>query len=257
MKVAVVTPYHREPLSTLERCHRSVLAQSHPAHHWLVADGHPRPELDEWDATVVNLPGEHRDNGNTPRAIGAMLALNAGYEAIAFLDADNWYREDHIESVIECAARERAALVFAYRQIILSNGLACHFDDDDLLEKRTADTSCFFVTKEAAFLLPMWATMDQRLSPICDRVMFAAARSLDVPRAWSGRATVFYESRWPDHFVAMNCEVPADSHFTDWAAVEAAYSPEGMTARMGFDPFAGIPPTQANLSPRQLLRTHW
>ena len=39
MKVAVITPYHGEPIGTLKRCMSSVENQSHKVTHILVSDG--------------------------------------------------------------------------------------------------------------------------------------------------------------------------------------------------------------------------
>ena len=66
MRCAVVTPYHTEPLSMLRRAHDSVRSQGVAVTHVLVADGHPREELDSWDAVHLRLPTSHGDNGNTP-----------------------------------------------------------------------------------------------------------------------------------------------------------------------------------------------
>ena len=42
MRVAVVTPYWKEPIDVLERCWRSVRTQTHcDIVHYMVADGHP------------------------------------------------------------------------------------------------------------------------------------------------------------------------------------------------------------------------
>ncbi|MDP9413866.1 MAG: hypothetical protein M3Q08_07205 [Pseudomonadota bacterium] len=73
MKVAVVTPYYREPLETLERCHESVRRQPHSCTHFMVADGHPRAEVNSWpDVQHFALPVSHGDYGNTPRSIGGV-----------------------------------------------------------------------------------------------------------------------------------------------------------------------------------------
>lgn len=77
MNVAVITPYHREDLSLIRRCHDSVLAQTVPVRHFLVADGFPRREIDAWDADHLTLSRSHADFGNTPRSVGSMSALNS------------------------------------------------------------------------------------------------------------------------------------------------------------------------------------
>jgi hypothetical protein len=43
MRVAVITPYFKEPLEQLRRCHESVANQTHgETVHFMVADGHPQ-----------------------------------------------------------------------------------------------------------------------------------------------------------------------------------------------------------------------
>ena len=87
--IAVITPYHREPKNYMVICHDSVRNQQYPARHILVADGHPDPVVAHWGADHIVLPYAHDDIGSTPRAIGALHAVGAGFGALAFLDADN------------------------------------------------------------------------------------------------------------------------------------------------------------------------
>ena len=56
MRIAVVTPYYKEPTDILRRCHDSVMAQTCPVTHIMVSDGHPNPEVDQWNAIHVRLP---------------------------------------------------------------------------------------------------------------------------------------------------------------------------------------------------------
>ena len=236
MKVAVVTPYFDEPLEILERCHASVLAQTHGATHILVADGHPRRDVQGWDAQHLTLPQSHADGGDTPRAIAAISALNQGFDAFAFLDADNWYGPEHIASCVEVCSRKGAHVAFAARTIVLSTGQQCPFDDRDAVEQRHVDTSCFFVTRQAAFLLPLWAMIDPKVWQACDRIMLAAIQTRDVPHAWTGKRTVYYNSNWGLHFKAMGLPPPADEHQIDWKGVAARYDVECIERRFGFNP---------------------
>ncbi len=96
-RVAVITPYCREPSNVLQNCHESVCRQTFPCTHLMVADGLPCAEIAHWEVEHLTLPGPHHDVGNTARGLGALSAMNRGYDAIAFLDADNWYYPDHIE----------------------------------------------------------------------------------------------------------------------------------------------------------------
>ena len=100
-QVAVVTPYYKENDDILRQCHLSVLRQSYPCTHILVADGHPKPLFDEQPKTMhITLPQANGDMGNRPRAIGGILAESYGFDAVAYLDADNWYDLAHIERLI-------------------------------------------------------------------------------------------------------------------------------------------------------------
>ena len=45
LRVAVITPYYREPLTMLRQCHDSVRTQTYPCTHFLIADGHPQEEI--------------------------------------------------------------------------------------------------------------------------------------------------------------------------------------------------------------------
>lgn len=236
MKVAVVTAYLNESEAVLRRCHESVLAQTYEATHFFVADGGHSAEIATWDVHHITLPRPHNDGGDTPRAIGAISALNQGFDAIAFLDADNWFAPDHIETCVETCIRENVDVAFASRRIVLSTGQVCPFDDRDSFEKRHVDTSCFFVTKRAAFVLPLWGMIDPAVWKACDRIMFATVKARNVSHAWTERRTVFYTSHWGLHFRAMNLPVPSDEHQIDWDEVNRSYDREALVARFGFDP---------------------
>lgn len=239
MKVAVVTAYYREDLALLRRCHDSVLRQTHACTQIFVADGHPREEIASWDAQHMILPKAHGDYGNTPRALGSISALNQGFDAVAYLDADNWYAENHVESLAALCRARGCKVAFAGRQIVLSTGELYPFEERDEAERRHVDTNCFFITAGAAFLMPIWGMMDPKISAGGDRVMLSVVRRRNVPHAWTGQKTLFYESRWPVHFRAMGKEPPPDAHGIDWRKVRADFSRERNAARLGFDAFPG------------------
>ena len=107
----------------------SVLAQTVPCTHVLVADGFPKPVVDEWDVRHMVLPDGHRDGGNIPRVLGGISALNHGFDAVAFLDADNWYQPDHLERMIDLHHATGAAVCTASRSMHRFDGTFM-FDDD-------------------------------------------------------------------------------------------------------------------------------
>ncbi|MCU0940002.1 MAG: tetratricopeptide repeat protein, partial [Burkholderiaceae bacterium] len=95
-RVAVVTPYYKERRAWLERCIASVKAQDYPVTHYMVADGFAQDWIDHSGVRHLKLDQGHADFGNTPRAIGAQLAVSEGFDAVCFLDADNWFAPDHV-----------------------------------------------------------------------------------------------------------------------------------------------------------------
>ncbi|MEM9692341.1 MAG: glycosyltransferase, partial [Myxococcota bacterium] len=153
-RVAVVTPYYREEAAVLEQCVASVAAQTVPVTHFVVADGHPQPDLvDRFRVEHLVLPDAHGDNGNTPRAIGSLSAVNRGFDAIAYLDADNWYRPEHIERMVALQRRTGASVCTSGRTIHRLDGSFMLVDrESDGL--RHVDTSCLFLTRDAFRLVP-------------------------------------------------------------------------------------------------------
>src|SRR5258705_8390414 len=110
LRVAVVTPYFRVPDAWLSQCHRSVAAQQYPCTHILIADGEPQDIVAEFAAEHILLEQAHADYGDTPRMIGSQAAVSRGFDAIAYLDADNWYYPTHIASLIGLHTRTGAAV---------------------------------------------------------------------------------------------------------------------------------------------------
>src|SRR5262249_19239467 len=145
LRVAVITPYYREPTEVLRHCHESVLRQTFPCTHLMAADGHPREDVSRWAVEHIILPGPHHDCGNTARGLRALSAMNRGYDAVAFLDADNWYHPDHIESMVDLHRRTGAAVCTASRTIHRADGsLMCAGGEESDGESHV-DTSCFFI----------------------------------------------------------------------------------------------------------------
>lgn len=238
MKVAVITPYYKEPLEMLLRCHESVLQQTYPCVHFMVADGHPKEEVASWSVQHSALAVSHADAGNTPRSFGGMSAFNQGFDAVAYLDADNWYASEHIESLVEVCQNQKVAVAFADRQLILPTGELCHFDDKDVLERKHVDTSCFFITAAAASLAPLWGMIEPNISAACDRVLFHVIKQRAISYGWSKKKTLYFETRYAPHFKRMGQPPPPDEHWFDWAAIRASYSPERSFARLGFHLFS-------------------
>jgi glycosyltransferase involved in cell wall biosynthesis len=207
MRVAVVSPYFKEPLSQLRRCHASVLAQTYPCRHIFVSDGFPQdlsslgPELDH-----IQLP-HNDDYGNSPRAIGGISAAARNFEAVAYLDSDNWYEPNHIEHMVRLAASASAAVVAAQRMLRSLDGKAMGADTFDSDGDAFCDTSCIFLTHEALDLIMEWL-MPKDLAMVGDRVFWERVLRSGFKRVASAIPTVNYVTDWATHYERFGLPVP-------------------------------------------------
>lgn len=199
MKVAVITPYFNIPEAWLHECHTSVLAQTHPCVHFIVADGKPLDGVDSWAAQHIKMPVNTADYGDTPRGVGSIAAIGQGFDAIAYLDADNWYYPDHIETLLKLQKKSGAAVVTSGRNLHRLDGslLGNCFEVDG---ERFVDTSCLFVTRAAFSVIHIWWMMPHKYHPIDDRVFWANIRSRRISRAHTGLATVAYRTAFANHY---------------------------------------------------------
>jgi hypothetical protein len=209
VRVAIVTPYCGERDDVWQTCIDSVRAQTHPCQHVLVADGSPRPCPD--GAAAITLPAAHGDNGNTARAVGSIYAVASGFDAIAYLDADNWYAPLHVAAMVELAGTTGAEVCIAARTIHRQDGSMMFRDRLDSDGIRRADTSCLFLTRPAFSLVSLWATMPRELGPICDRVFWGAVCAAGLRRSTHDAPTVAFRTQYAAHYEAIGEPAPVGS----------------------------------------------
>jgi len=209
VRVAIVTPYCRESEDVWQTCINSVCAQTHPSQHVLVADGSPRscPA----GAAAITLPAPHGDNGNTARAVGSIYAVANGFDAIAYLDADNWYAPSHVAAMVSLARTTGAEVCVAARTIHRQDGSLMFRDRLDSDGVRRADTSCLFLTRPAFSLVSLWATMPRELSPICDRLFWGAVCAAKLRCSTHDVPTVAFRTQYAAHYEAIGERAPAGS----------------------------------------------
>lgn len=199
MKVAIITPYYKETEDVLLRCHESVRQQTIACDHFMVADGFPQQVVKGWPLRHFELASSHNDNGNTPRVIGALSAFNLGYDAVAFLDADNWYHPEHIERMVSLQRKTGAIVCTSNRTMHRPDG-SYMFDDDKNNGKDHIDTSCLFMTRPIMPVLARWAMMPRQLGPICDTVYWGSIRSNGFRRAHDTAASVRFTTVYEADF---------------------------------------------------------
>ena len=208
MRVAVVTPYCKEPRAWLERCVDSVRRQTHACEHYVVADGHAQDWLDTAGVRHLKLDRAHADYGNTPRALGAQLAVSEGCDAVAFLDADNWFEPVHVRTCIDVAERSGADWVAARRHLRRDDGSRIDFRIDEDENFSHVDTNCYFVLFGAFYTLPRWALMPKPMAIWCDRFYLASLRRDGLREAHTDTATVNYLCTWAGIFQAIGEQPP-------------------------------------------------
>jgi glycosyltransferase involved in cell wall biosynthesis len=211
-RYAIVTPYYKENRATLERCLNSVRRQSVHVDHIVVADGIPQQWIDDEPVRHIQLDTAHGNFGNTPRGLGALMAASEGYEGIGFLDADNWLAEDHVEKCMTAAAKQngKCDFVIARRFLMAPDGTQLRNTDDRLLFD-FVDTNCFFFLQGSYHALHHWVLTPKPLSPICDRIFYAATKNYKLRSALVEEPTVFYECLWSSTYEAAGLPVPPNA----------------------------------------------
>jgi predicted O-linked N-acetylglucosamine transferase (SPINDLY family) len=210
-RVAVITPYYKERREWLQRCIDSVRAQDYPATHYMVADGFPQDWIDGAGVRHIRLDRAHADYGNTPRAIGGMLAASEGFDAICFLDADNWYASSHVSTCLNVAANAEHELdyVVANRYFVRDDGsvLPMRNSEDDTIGH--IDTNCYFLLRGAFHTIPRWSLMPKPLAVICDRIYRVVLEHARLRKARTKDVTVNYLCTWRGPYEAAG-ETPPE-----------------------------------------------
>jgi Glycosyl transferase family 2 len=219
-RIAVVTPYCTEPAGILVQCKDSVGSQTIPCTHFAVADGSPSEVFEhghQHNVQHVRLPAANADNGNTPRGVGTLLALAQGYDFIAYLDADNWFQPNHIESLLKVHASTGAPVLCARRSFHRMDGRPLGVVEASENQHRHVDTSCYLVHRSCASALMIWGRMPKPLAPVCDRVFFLKLRHSRYHMAFSDQRTVAFRSRYTLHYEALGEQPPPGSKEGDFA----------------------------------------
>lgn len=163
--VAVVTPTIGK--ETLRQCVESVKNQTYQKiKHHIVVDG-----AENLGAVEQNIGGFHdkrlvemiRENvgggGWYGHRVYAAWSFLFNADAICFLDEDNWYEPDHVESLVNAMNEKEADWAFSFRKIYDKEGnYLCHDNCESLgihpvyIDNNTyhVDTSSYLVRKDCA-----------------------------------------------------------------------------------------------------------
>lgn len=222
MKIAVITSYFNEKSAMLNRAHESVLAQTVPCNHFIVVDGGilRDPPL---DAQIVYLSNNHNNYGDTPKWIGAISALSQGYDAIAFLDADDWLSPEHIENCLNAIKKSDSKICITNRQLHRPDGTVIDVHEGMDIHQ----SHCVLIMAEAARKLLSLSIKPNAMCEIGDRIMWAAIREKKIPYAFEPNQTYHYTTTWRVHYEAINETLPDGSKkscgnkFQDWLKISS------------------------------------
>ena len=206
MNVFVVTPYFQTPLAWVQQAHDSVKGQTVPAHHILVCDGGPPAQIQDFRGTHIVLQRNYQDYGNTPRLIGCYQAVTRDADAIAFLDADNWYAPDHLQGLL--------AFTKTNNLDVCSSSRTLHRLDGSFMMKCPVvngrpyiDTSCLLVLKPAFTHLISWILMPQDVAAVQDQLVWKHLGQMGMRLGFLDRPTMAYRTRHQEHY-ALAGEAP-------------------------------------------------
>jgi hypothetical protein len=211
MKIAVISAYYKEEPELLERCLNSVKDQTVKCDHFFISDGHPQEWLKNSGVRHIELGKSHNDYGNTPRGIGAQIAISEGYEAICFLDSDNWYDKNHVEHCLESALLKYPNIlecdyVIAKRRLCRPNLTIMNINE----EPGHVDTNCFFFLPGSYYLIPYWNLMPKEFSNVGDRIFTQKITSSNLNFSINKINTVNYLNLWESTYHAIG-EIPPDN----------------------------------------------
>lgn len=195
MRIAVVTPYWEESRDVLERCIASVRAQTMPVDQILVADGNPQYWFEDApNVTHAILRKRTADYGDTPRTVGLVMGIRAGYDILQFLDADNLLMPDHFEVTLRHfrgrAEDDYPDIVLARRHMLRPDGSIIAVEIPEEATFRHVDTNCFIFHRTAFSVAIKWSLIPRQISFMDDRVFMAL-----LTQRHAGLKTVFNETK--------------------------------------------------------------
>jgi len=147
-----------------------------------------------------------------PRGIGSFLAESWGYDAVAYLDADNWFEPDHIEKMLQAHVETSCPVIACKRTFHELDGTRMNIWEAEEEAQLHADTSCWFITRSAFSLFRAWF-MPKPLAPVCDRVFFQKTVFDQFRICFTPWRSVAFRTQYTAHY--RDAKMPAPSGCKD------------------------------------------
>jgi len=205
----VITPTTGK--DTVKKAVMSVSKQTIPTEHLLVFDGKEAEEkMSDWylldNVTTITLPENVGGNGWYGHRVYAAMPLMVNADYILFLDEDNWFEPNHVETMINKIKSKDLMWAYSLRRICDERGEYVLDDDCESLGRyptfydhmlNFVDTNCYCFRREylvniAHAFYGQWGA---------DRPFYKAAASALPSFGCTGEATVNY--RAPERLLNM------------------------------------------------------
>lgn len=205
MRVVVITATTGR--DTLEQAVVSVANQTVPTEHLLVIDGDIKIDIDYPDnLRTLQLPENVGANGWYGHRVYAATPLLVNADYILFLDDDNWFEPNHVETMIAKIKSKDLMWSYSLRKIVDERGQYVCDDDCEALGRyptfydhtvNFVDTNCYCFRREylvnvAHSFYGTWGA---------DRQFYTAASTKLPSFGCTGLATVNY--RAPERLLNM------------------------------------------------------
>lgn len=204
MRVAVITPYHDTPVVQFSKCCRSVTEQTVECTHFIIDDGSTPPLR---GSEVIRLPHAHADTGNAARAIGSVSAICQGFDALAYLDSDNWYEPNHVETLLRLHEAHGVSVCSSSRHLYTPEGTLIGICPE-VDGKTFVDTNCLMFTRAAFPAVAAWFMVPAPLKLRGDRFVWDQIVKNKFSRAHTGLPTVAYRTNYKCHYEHFGLPVP-------------------------------------------------
>lgn len=209
--------------ASLQQAIDSVAEQTYPnVHHYVIADG-VTLNIKAGRATVIELPNPTGKNGVMNGAICAAGAFIATEDYVTYLDDDNWFEPNHIESLVTAIGDN--AYAYSLRKLVEPDGTFWANDDGESLGHfgEMVDANCLMMLRNLAIgTAPLCMSSTPDGGSTWDRVVWNALQQHKVKWAATGQYTVNYrmDSRTPLKHMFFLRNIQTRAQFPDgfpWA----------------------------------------
>ena len=213
MRIMVITPTTGK--DTVMKAIESVAQQTIPTEHLIVEDGKDVEKKGLWrfelllgssNAEIITLPENVGGNGWYGHRVYAAMPLMVNADYILFLDEDNWFEPNHVETMINKIKSKDLMWAYSLRRICDERGQYVLDDDCESLGRyptfydhllNFVDTNCYcfrrdYLVNVAHNFYGQWGA---------DRPFYKAAASGLPAFGCTGEATVNY--RAPERLLGM------------------------------------------------------